>query len=60
MELFALALELPKEHFRDSHSFGENTAMSLIHYPRLGKEERGALGEMDIRAGGMFFRDTSF
>ncbi|GFZ49078.1 hypothetical protein JCM24511_06828 [Saitozyma sp. JCM 24511] len=51
MELFALALELPKEHFRQSHSFGLNTAMSLIHYPRLSETERAELNTMDIRAG---------
>ncbi|KAK4685315.1 hypothetical protein P7C73_g4834, partial [Tremellales sp. Uapishka_1] len=51
MELFALALELPKEHFEQSHAFGLNTAMSLIHYPRLEVSERKGLTEMDIRAG---------
>ncbi|WRT65087.1 uncharacterized protein IL334_002029 [Kwoniella shivajii] len=51
MELFALALELPKEHFRQSHSYGLNTAMSLIHYPALSKNEEMKLTEMDIRAG---------
>ncbi|KAK8846702.1 hypothetical protein IAR55_005789 [Kwoniella newhampshirensis] len=51
MELFALALELPREHFRQSHSFGLNTAMSLIHYPALEPEEQKRLSEMDIRAG---------
>ncbi|WWD22011.1 hypothetical protein CI109_106499 [Kwoniella shandongensis] len=51
MELFALALELPREHFRQSHSFGLNTAMSLIHYPALKPDEQKQLSEMDIRAG---------
>ncbi|RSH90184.1 hypothetical protein EHS25_001518 [Saitozyma podzolica] len=42
---------LPKEHFRQSHSFGLNTAMSLIHYPRLSDTERAEMNMMDIRAG---------
>lgn len=45
-------MQLPKEHFRQSHSFGLNTAMSLIHYPRLSETERAELNTMDIRAGG--------
>ncbi|KAK6904071.1 hypothetical protein I203_107585 [Kwoniella mangroviensis CBS 8507] len=51
MELFAQALELPEDHFRQSHSFGLNTAMSLIHYPSLDMEGKKQLGEKDIRAG---------
>ncbi|KAL7424584.1 hypothetical protein Q5752_000268 [Cryptotrichosporon argae] len=51
MELFAIALELPKEHFRQSHSFGQFTAMSLIHYPALSADQRVGLGALDIRAG---------
>ncbi|WVQ76752.1 hypothetical protein IAR50_006426 [Cryptococcus sp. DSM 104548] len=51
MELFALALELDREHFRQSHSFGLNTAMSLIHYPALDEAEAKALSTIDIRAG---------
>ncbi|WVQ82877.1 hypothetical protein IAT38_005013 [Cryptococcus sp. DSM 104549] len=51
MELFALALELPAEHFRQWHSFGLNTAMSLIHYPAVEAESQAKLGDMDIRAG---------
>jgi hypothetical protein len=47
-----LRAQLPKEHFRQSHSFGLNTAMSLIHYPRLSETERTEMNTMDIRAGG--------
>jgi isopenicillin N synthase-like dioxygenase len=45
-------MQLPKEHFRQSHSFGLNTAMSLIHYPRLSDTERAEMNMTDIRAGG--------
>ncbi|TYJ54401.1 hypothetical protein B9479_004911 [Cryptococcus floricola] len=51
MELFALALELERTHFKQSHSFGLNTAMSLIHYPALNDAEAKALSTIDIRAG---------
>ncbi|WWD00238.1 hypothetical protein V866_007147 [Kwoniella sp. B9012] len=51
MELFAQALELPEDHFKQSHSFGLNTAMSLIHYPSLDLEGKKQLSEKDIRAG---------
>ena len=52
LELFALALGVPVEHFRKWHSFGVNTTLSLIHYPGLDCEQRAALKDIDIRAGG--------
>ncbi|CAD6570347.1 MAG: hypothetical protein TREMPRED_005736 [Tremellales sp. Tagirdzhanova-0007] len=51
LELFALALELPFEHFRKAHSFGLNTGLSMIHYPSLTAEERNGVASIDIRAG---------
>ncbi|ODN96451.1 hypothetical protein L198_04165 [Cryptococcus wingfieldii CBS 7118] len=51
LELFALALQLERTHFKQSHSFGLNTAMSLIHYPALNEAEAKALSTIDIRAG---------
>ncbi|ORY25332.1 hypothetical protein BCR39DRAFT_544332 [Naematelia encephala] len=51
LELFALALDMPFEHFRKCHSFGLNTAISMLHYPTLSEEERERVRETDIRAG---------
>lgn len=43
--------QLPPEHFRQSHSFGLNTAFSQIHYPALDPEQQKTLTNLDIRAG---------
>ncbi|KAK1926686.1 hypothetical protein DB88DRAFT_508775 [Papiliotrema laurentii] len=51
LELFALALELPFAHFRRAHSFGENTATSLIHYPPVPPGDQGRAVKSDIRSG---------
>ncbi|ODO03090.1 hypothetical protein I350_05935 [Cryptococcus amylolentus CBS 6273] len=59
LELFALALDLERTHFKQSHSFGLNTAMSLIHYPALNEAEAKALSTIDIRAGGEYFLNAT-
>jgi hypothetical protein len=45
-------VQLPYEHFRKAHSFGKNTATSMIHYPPIPLAERDQAVKSDIRSGG--------
>jgi hypothetical protein len=44
--------QLPYEHFRKAHSFGLNTAVSMIHYPPIPAQHRQKATQTDVRSGG--------